>query len=81
MGDLLNLPFPLGFELLQALPLYLGYLVLGIVVLGFIGASGFVLARLGIKPLWALLLAVPFVQIAAYWLLAYVEWPRAGGRT
>lgn len=76
MSELLGLPFPLGFDLLQALPLSLGYLVLGIIVLGLVGASGFVLARLGIKPLWAVCLVVPFVQIISIWALAYIKWPR-----
>lgn len=76
IAELLHLPFPLGMDLLQMMPATLGYLLLGIVVLGWISASGFVLARLGIKPLWALLLVVPYAQIVAYWALAYKEWPR-----
>jgi hypothetical protein len=68
--------FPIGFTLLMSLPHTLGYVVLGLLVTGFISASGFVLARLGIKPLWALLLPVPYVQIAALWVFAYCRWPR-----
>ena len=68
--------FPIGFTLLMALPHTLGYVVLGLLVTGFISASGFVLARLGIKPLWALLLPVPYVQIVALWVFACQRWPR-----
>lgn len=68
--------WPIGFALLMALPPVLGYTVLGIVVLGLISASGFVLARLGIKPLWALLLPIPYLQIIALWVFAYKRWPR-----
>lgn len=70
-------PFLTGFDLLMGLPLTLGYVVLGILVLGLIGASGFILARLGIKPLWALLIVVPVAQLIAPWALAYMRWPRA----
>ncbi len=78
MSELLGLPFPLGMDLLMAMPATLGYLVLGIIVLGFIGAAGFVLARLGIKPLWAVVLVVPVVQIISLWVMAYIKWPRKG---
>jgi hypothetical protein len=74
ISDLLGVP--LGFELLMALPYWLGYLVLGVLVLGLIGGAGFILARLGISPLWALLLVVPVGQLIAYWWLAYAAWPR-----
>jgi hypothetical protein len=67
---------PLGFELLMWLPHWLGYLLLGVLVVGLIGCGGFVLARLGISPLWALLLVVPVLQLAAYWWLAFKAWPR-----
>jgi len=72
-------PFPLGFELLQAMPATLGYLVLGIIVLGLVSAAGFVLARVGIKPLWAVLSVVPFLQVIAIWVFAYKSWPRKPG--
>lgn len=76
MSELLHLPFPMGMALLQALPFTLGYLLLGVIVVGFVSASGFVLARLGIKPLWAVLLVVPYAQIIVFWVLAYMPWPR-----
>lgn len=76
MAELLHLPFPLGMDLLQALPMTLGYFLLGIVVVGLVTAAGFILARLGIKPLWAILLVVPYVQIMGFWWLAFGRWPR-----
>lgn len=78
IADFLDLPFPLGMDLLQALPMTLGYLLLGFIVVGLVSAGGFVLARLGIKPLWALLLVVPVVQIVALWGFATRKWPREG---
>ncbi len=72
----LGLPFPLGLALLQLLPAWAGYLLLGVVVLGLISCAGFILARLGRSPLWALLLVVPVFQILAVWVLAFQRWPR-----
>lgn len=76
IADLLHLPFPLGFDLLQAMPPALGYLLLGLIIMGWISAAGFVLARLGYRPLWAFALVVPFVQTIVLWLFAYSRWPR-----
>lgn len=67
---------PLGFELLMLLPATMGYFVLGLVVLGLVSAVGFILARVGIKPLWAVLAIVPLLQIIAVWLFAHMSWPR-----
>lgn len=67
----------LGFDLLMQLPAGLGYAVLGVLVLGYVSGAGFILARLGYKPLWALLLCIPFVQVAAWYLLIGQKmWPR-----
>lgn len=74
-------PFLIGLPLLMSLPLTLGYVVLGVLILGLVGASGFVLARLGIKPLWALLIVVPGAQLVVPWVLAYMRWPRAAANT
>ena len=76
ISQLLHLPFPLGLSLIMLLPPWAGYLVLGLLVLGLISCGGFILARLGYKPLWALLMVIPVVQIAAYWALAFMRWPR-----
>jgi hypothetical protein len=81
ISDYLNLPFPLGFELLLQLPVWAAYLVLGFLVLGLLSASGFILARLGHSPLWALVLIVPLAQIIAYWTLALKRWPREIGQS
>lgn len=80
ISDLLGLPFPLGFELLQSMPMWAANLMLGLLLAGLLSASGFVLARLGRSPLWALLLLVPMVQIIAYWVFAYKPWPRESAK-
>jgi len=65
-----------GLDLLMSLPPWLGYLILGLEILVFVSCAGFVLARLGHKPFWALLLLVPVLQVALWWGLAYTIWPR-----
>lgn len=66
-----------GLELLHSVwPAWAVYIYLGVVLMVYISAAGMVLARLGFKPLWALLVAVPVAQIAVYWVLAYRKWPR-----
>ncbi|MBI3420183.1 MAG: hypothetical protein HY053_08635 [Proteobacteria bacterium] len=60
----------------MALPPYLSYTVIGLIIMTLLGCAGFILARLGYKPLWALLLLVPTVNVIAVWVLAYRRFPR-----
>ena len=76
IADMLNLPFPLGIDLLMLMPVWLGYLVLGLLVLGLLGAAGFIAARLGYNPLLSLLLLVPVTQVLVFWWVALAKWPR-----
>jgi hypothetical protein len=55
---------------------YISMSLVGVVVAALLAFSGFVLARMGYKPLWALLLLVPTVGVIAMWVLAYREFPR-----
>jgi hypothetical protein len=77
ISSALGLPFPLGLPLLMLLPTWLGYLIMGMLILLLLALAGFVLARLGFKPLWSLLLIVPFAQVVVVWALALCRWPRA----
>ena len=47
-----------------------------IVELLFAIPAGTVLKRLGFSPWWALLCFVPVVALLAFWMLAFVRWPR-----
>ena len=51
-------------------------IIIGIMLTWTLAAGSFLLARLGIKPLWVLLLVVPGLNVLAIWLFAYVRWPR-----
>ena len=50
--------------------------IVGVCVATAIGLAGFILARAGYKPLWALLLLVPTVNVLALWVLAFRKFPR-----
>ena len=51
-------------------------IVIGIMLTWTLAAGSFLLARLGIKPLWVLLLVLPGLNVLAIWLFAYARWPR-----
>jgi hypothetical protein len=55
---------------------YISLSIVGVIIAALLACSGFVLARLGYKPLWALLLIVPTVGVIAMWVLAYRKFPR-----
>jgi hypothetical protein len=55
---------------------YISMSLVGVIVAALLAFAGFVLARLGYKPLWALLLLVPTVGVIAMWVLAYRKFPR-----
>jgi hypothetical protein len=54
----------------------LSLLFIGAVITWTLGLGAFLLARLGIKPLWVLMLVVPVLNVLAIWLFAYIKWPR-----
>lgn len=73
------LPSVAGHWLLDgvlSLPAWLSLLIVSLIVAGRIGFAGFVLAKTGRSPLWALVLMVPLAEILAVWALAYARWPR-----
>lgn len=53
--------------------------IAGLCVAAAIGLAGFILARAGYKPLWALILLVPTVNVLGLWLLAFRKFPRERG--
>lgn len=56
------------------LPEWIGYTLLGLMMMLALTAGGFILARMGIKPLFVLFLLIPVVQIVVFWILAYAPW-------
>lgn len=61
---------------LMGLSQYISLSIIGVIIAALLGFAGFVLARMGYKPLWALLLLVPTVGVIAMWVLAYRKFPR-----
>ncbi|MDX1922542.1 MAG: hypothetical protein SFW65_05395 [Alphaproteobacteria bacterium] len=55
---------------------YVSMTIVGLIIAATLTLSGFVLARLGYKPLWALLLIVPTASVISLWVLALVKFPR-----
>ncbi|NDE90729.1 MAG: hypothetical protein EB059_06275 [Alphaproteobacteria bacterium] len=54
---------------------YFSMTVVGLMIAAALAIAGFVLARMGYKPLWALLLIVPTANVIALWVLALVRFP------
>lgn len=40
---------------------------------------GRILGRMGFSPLLSIVVALPFLNLLALWILAFVEWPNGGG--
>lgn len=70
--DLLNGP-QMWF---MTLPRYVSMTILGLIVAVMLTLAGFALARMGYKPLWALLLLIPTISVIALWVVAYRAFPR-----
>lgn len=60
---------------------YVSMTLIGLLFTLVLSLAGFVLARLGYKPLWALLLIVPTFNIVVLWALALLPFPRERGGT
>lgn len=60
------------FTWLMHLPQWQGFLLIGFILTYTLAMAGFVLARLGIKPLWSLLLLVPYLNVIGLWVLPRV---------
>jgi hypothetical protein len=62
-------------DLVFGIPIWLAYLVMSLLLVYAMMAAGWVLAKAGRSPLWAFLLLVPWVNVAAIWVFAFVRWP------
>jgi hypothetical protein len=58
------------------LPPWATLLIVACILMYGMYLAGKVLARAGVNPALALLLLIPFVQIVAVWVFAYMRWPR-----
>lgn len=56
------------------LPLWGRYLLQGILVFISIACAAVTLSRAGRSPYYALLIVIPYVQIAALWVFAFTPW-------
>ena len=70
-----------GIPWIDALPLppWAAMLIVSVYVTAVIGFGGFVFARAGRSPIWALALLVPVANVAVIWWIAYCRWPRLTG--
>jgi hypothetical protein len=68
-----------GLSLLGFMPIWAQLALIGMLCVWLIGIGSFVLARLGLSPLWILMLLVPGVNVIGIWLFAYARWPRIDG--
>lgn len=68
-----------GLDWLFGLQHWAVNLLFGIYIVLMISAAAFASVRMGVSPLWTLLLIVPFLQIVALAGIAYVRWPRVDG--
>ena len=50
--------------------------VIGIMLTWTLATGSFLLARLGLKPLWVIMLVIPGLNVLAIWMFAYAKWPR-----
>jgi NADH:ubiquinone oxidoreductase subunit 6 (subunit J) len=59
------------------IPVWIEYLFKGLLAFAMLAFSGITATKTGRKnPYYALLLLVPFLQIAVVWAFAFVEWPK-----
>ncbi len=66
-----------GFADLGAvIPDWASLALAGVLIVWMMTLGSFVLARLGLSPLWVLLLLVPGANVVGIWLFAYGRWPR-----
>jgi hypothetical protein len=40
---------------------------------------GRILGRIGLSPLWCVLVFIPLVNLIALWAPAFADWPKKGG--
>jgi hypothetical protein len=68
-----------GLDWLWALPAWGANLVIGLQIAALIGFAAFASVKMGLTPLWTLLLVVPTVSVPVLWVVAYLRWPRVDG--
>jgi energy-coupling factor transporter transmembrane protein EcfT len=54
---------------------YISMTIVGLMIATALTLAGFILARLGYKPLWAIALIIPTLGVIAIWVLAFVKFP------
>jgi hypothetical protein len=70
--DVLNAPM----AWFMTLSPYISMTIVGLILATVLTLAGFALARMGYKPLWALVLIVPTLNIIGLWAAAYRRFPR-----
>jgi hypothetical protein len=61
-----------------ALEAWQANLIASLLTLARLSFAGWVLAKTGRSPVWALIALVPFAELAGLWALAYARWPSVG---
>lgn len=58
------------------IPMWLSYLFKGLSIFAMMALPAIVAGKAGRNPYMALLLMVPFLNVAVVWAFAYAEWPK-----
>lgn len=67
--------YAIPVETLLQMPGWVVSVVVGVQISAKIALGGWILARSGRSPLWILFLLVPYAELLAIWLFAYIDWP------
>ena len=51
------------------------WLVFAVMVAVVLYPIGKILGRIGLSPFWSIVALVPFVNLIALWVLAFIDWP------
>ena len=57
------------------------WLIFAVMVTVILYPTGRILARIGLSPFWSILALIPFVNLVALWLLAFIDWPARERKT
>ena len=59
----------------MSLSQYVSLTIIGLMIAAALTLAGFILARMGYKPLWALVLLPPTINVLGLWVLALIKFP------
>lgn len=75
MIEFLSNPYTYPFNYLSTLPIWLSHLFIGILLTFKVCLGGWVAIKAGRTPLWGVVLLIPYLDLLAIWIFAFVPWP------